>query len=367
MLELLGQAAGFPAEQPVLAEGDFYPKESPPGYEFLDDEPSFDPAVHLQLEQPEKIWTMADLGYSERVISRFPSRIALTSPARILSKEGAATLEAISKRLQPYIRHRPNSPRVAAALRGTTFRSRFIRDLCLSADVTDFFSQMFGTPLMPHTVTHHQGHMNYAPLNLEQQVDSWHHDSTALDYVLMVHNPRELKGGRFEVFLGTREEGAALLKAHGDVPRDRVYTPDFPDAGYACYMQGAAVYHRASRLEERGFRASVVQSYVSRDVRFPDTNRFYYSAMDESADPNSMLERNVSLVEWAKHRAWMSRAKLGWIIENMPFTESTESAIAQLEAAVVDVNDFIETVKAGRMSMAEAMARRAALDAAQTA
>jgi hypothetical protein len=359
--------AMFEVDTPVLADDDIYPSELPPGYAFTIDEPAFDPAIHLQLESPEQVWSLADIGYSAEAMARFPSAAALTSPARILSPEGVAVARHVAEQLQPYIRHRPGAKRVPAVLRGTTHRSRFIRDLCLSKDITAFFSEMVGVPLMPHTVTHHQGHMNFAPKDLNASVDSWHHDSVAFDWVMMVHDPNTIRGGKFEVFMGTREEGQRMEAEGVDPPPERIYTPHFPGAGYACYMQGAAVFHRATRVEEIAWRSSLVQSYVSRDVRFPDANRFYYvEAPELGVDPNSALERDVSVFEWAKHRAWTARAKLDWIVKTAPYSTDSDQVAAWLEAAVADVNDMVATIKRGRMTMAEAGVQRAAEDALQT-
>ena len=351
----------------MLAETGLYPKELPPGYEFVvEDEPVFDPAVHLQLEAPGKIWTMADIGYAPEVIARFASPIAFTSPARLLSKEGVAVMQHLARVLQPYIRHNSASSRVPAVLRGTTHRSRFVRDLCLSEDITRFFSEMFRTPMMPHTVTHQQGHMNFAPRELGRNVDSWHHDATAFDWVLMVHDPRTVKGGRFQIFDGTREEGWALFREHGDVPAERVLTPEFPDAGYACYQQGCAVFHRASKLDEIGFRASVVQSYVSRDVRYPDPNRMNFMIQRPGTmDPNAQLERNCAAVEWARHRAWLGKAKLSRLLNEMPMSEPPERVLMWLEEAVSDVNGLIARMKMGEVSGGEAQRMRDELDREQ--
>ena len=354
----------------MLADDHVYPKTLPPGYEFVvADEPEFDPAVHLQLEKPHTITSMAELGYSEYAVSRFASPIALTSPARLLSREGVEVMQHIARQLQPYIRHNPHSKRVPAVLRGTTHRSKFMRDLCLSPDLTAFFSEMFQAPLMPHTVTHHQGHMNFAPRDLGREVDSWHHDGTAFDWVLMVHDPKTVKGGRFQVFNGTREEGWEIFRETGAIPDNRVSTPDFVDAGYACYQQGCAVFHRATKLEEIGFRASVVQSYVSRDVRFPDHNRAYFiqnrNGPAGDADPNYMLEKNCQSAEWARHRAWISKAKLARLIDQMPLAEPRESVIRWLEEAVGDVTSLIEQLRLGDVPAEVAQRMRDELDASQ--
>ena len=357
----------FRADTPILADEDLTPACSPPGYEFITGDPVFDPAVHLQLEMPEKIWSMEELGYSAEARERFPSSVAVTSPARILSREGVEALQETARLLQPYIRHRPDAKRVPAAIRGGIHRSRFVRDLCLSKDVREFFEKLIGAPLDPHTLTHHQGHMNFAPKDLTAQVDAWHHDSVAFDYVMMVHDPKTVQGGKFEVFMSTREEGARLVDEQGEPPRDRVYVPEFPEAGYACYMQGTAIWHRATRVEEAAWRASFVQSYVCRDVRHPDPNRFFYGQFPPGGvEPNSALEASVVEYENARHRAALAKAKLDWLIHNTDYTTDRDQVLEWLEASVADVNELIDRIRRGRVPMSESMLRRAADDAQQT-
>ena len=40
-----------------------FPTELPEGYEWFEDEPTFHPALHLQLEQPTDLVMLEDLGY----------------------------------------------------------------------------------------------------------------------------------------------------------------------------------------------------------------------------------------------------------------------------------------------------------------
>ena len=236
---------------PLLADGTFPFMEVPPGYQYCVSEPDFNPNIHLQLEAPEHIWTMADLGYKESIRFRFPSPIALTSPIRLLSAEGVAVLKNISEQLLPFVWYRDQRARVPAVLRGTNFRSRFIRDLCLSQDISGLFSAIFKTPLMPHTVGHNQGHMNFPPKDIGASVDSWHHDSTAFDYVLMVHNPRELQGGRFEVFLGTCEEGSRIIKEGKDLPPGTCIRSRFPHCRLCLLHAGSSGISSRNEASER--------------------------------------------------------------------------------------------------------------------
>ena len=82
-----------------------FPETLPTGYEWLDDEPMFDPERHLQLEAPAEILMLADLGYTEDEIATKATPVAVSSPFRILSDEGAAIMLETARRLRPYARN----------------------------------------------------------------------------------------------------------------------------------------------------------------------------------------------------------------------------------------------------------------------
>ncbi|MEQ8640852.1 MAG: hypothetical protein RIE31_09655 [Alphaproteobacteria bacterium] len=339
----------------MLADPDIFPKVQPPGYEWLADEPAFDARAHLALEAPERVWTMEELGYTAEQAACYASPIAVTTPVRLLSPAGVKAMLGVAEQLKPFMRKNSNS-RIPAVLRGTIFRSRFMRDFCNAPEVTDYFSDLFQVPLAPHTLPHQLGHMNFNPDDVTLPVDKWHHDITALDYVLMLHNPRAIQGGRFEYFFGTREEGKRLLEEKGELPADRIVSPDFKDAGYAVFMQGCAVFHHASRLEQPAFRASLVNSYVSRDVRYTDANRTFFVKTVPGgpfSDEQSLIEKRGRYTDWARHKAWTSRAKLGTLLEELPFTEDRQQIIQALKDAVADVHGAIAMLEAGDRTFEE--------------
>ena len=61
----------------------------PGGFEWLEGEPEFDPARHLQLEMPERVRTLDEFGYTAEEIARTATPVAVTSAFRVLSDEGA--------------------------------------------------------------------------------------------------------------------------------------------------------------------------------------------------------------------------------------------------------------------------------------
>jgi hypothetical protein len=325
----------------VVAEPISFPQDSPPGYEYLPNEPTYNPNRHLALEKPSRIYRLADLGYDQTAIANCSNDLAITSPMRLLSEEGVATLHEVSLALQ---RYQQRCERIPNMVRGGVYRSRFLRDLCLCPVVTEFVSEIAGTPLAPHSMPLMLGHLNFAPEDLSQAVDKWHTDTIGFDYVLMLTDPSKLEGGKFQYFHGTKEEGAALLMKGGDLPEERIITAVFPGAGYAVLQQGNMVMHRATALTRKAERITMVNGYVSLDVRFPDPSRFPdIKAMDVHI-------HNVMFPEWARYKAWLSRSKLDALIETLPFTDdrtaicaALRTAIADVEAAIADIEDTSES------------------------
>ena len=117
-------------------------------------------------------------------------------------------------------------------------RSRWLLDLCISPEVTEAMCDIYGTRVAPHSMPVQLGHLNFEPANPTEAVDKWHHDTVPLDYVMMVRDPTRVAGGRFEYFLGTKAEAAALAAQGRTPPPDRVALPDFPGPGHAIALHG---------------------------------------------------------------------------------------------------------------------------------
>jgi hypothetical protein len=67
--------------------------------------------------------------------------------------------------------------------------------------------------LAAHPISHRAIHINYAPVDISRHVvDDWHVDtSISYDYVLMVPDPRSMKGGQFEYCLGSDAEARSFI------------------------------------------------------------------------------------------------------------------------------------------------------------
>lgn len=318
-----------------------FPTVQPPGYVRLTDEPTFDPAVHLQLEAPSEIIMLADLGYDADEIAAKATPVAASSPFRVLSAEGAAVLLDVARQLRQFVR--PAGDRIENMLRGGCYRSKWLRDLCISQELSNHLEAIYGIAIAPHPMPVHLGHMNFEPSSIDHAIDKWHHDTLPLDFVMMVTDPDEVDGGRFEYFVGTKHE-AAELASHGETPpAERTVAPDFPAPGYAIALHGNMVVHRAGPLFSLDERISMVNGYVALDTQLDDQSR--------SADLFVVDDHEVLFTEWAKMAAWRSQERLSAVVESMPFTSDKDAVVAELERAIEDTQRAIDEMRAGARSM----------------
>ena len=312
-----------------------FPQVRPDGYEWLGDEPAFDPTLHLDIQAPTGVTMLTDLGYRLDEIAATATPVAFSTPFRILSDDGAAVLLDTARRLRAFQTNARD--RIENMVRGGCYRSRWLRDLCLSSEVTEMMAQVYGTAVAPHSMPLHLGHLNYEPASVGDAVDKWHHDTLALDYVMMVSDPTTLPGGRFEVFLGTKDDAATLAAAGKRPPTDRVLVPDFPGPGWAIALHGNMVVHRGAPLDSSAERITMVNGYVSLDRSGDDQSR--------SRDLVGVDDPAVLATEWARHAAWRGVGRLQKVVDDLPFGIDNERAADQLEEAITDVQLAIRDLR----------------------
>lgn len=313
-----------------------FPTGQPPGYEWLPDEPIFDPDHHLALEEPAEVILLRDLGYDDDEIATKATPVAISSPFRVLSDEGAQVMHEVARRLGAYTARA--STRIERSVRGGVYRSRWLRDLCRSSDVTEHLGKIYEVAVVPHPMGLHLGHLNFAPTDLAEAVDKWHHDTLPLDYVMAVTDLRATSGGQFEFFLGTKHEAAELRAAGRTPPPERVMAPGFPGPGAAVALHGDMVVHRGGPLTEPAERITMVNGYVTLDPPVDEQSR--------TVDLLDVDDPNVLFTEWARQAAWRARQRLAYLIDELPFTDDIDLVTAELRAAVADVERALSEMRA---------------------
>jgi hypothetical protein len=253
----------------------------------------------------------------------------VTSAFRVLSDEGVEALRQ-SVRTVTAGNQRTNE-RIANYVRGALYYSKFIRDLCASPDVNAFVAELAGRAVLPHPMPLYQGHINLLPEDRGRDVDQWHTDTIALDYVLLVTDPTTFEGGNFEYFQCPRGKAIrSLIREEGE---EHIIKVSFPKAGYAVLQQGNLVVHRASRVTKGDERTTLVQSFIPDRVDFNDVSK-----LDDCkpVDPHDIL-----FTEWARYKAFLTQRRLGALVENLRFTDDTTYICNELRRAIRDVEEAV--------------------------
>ena len=331
----------------MLADQNSAPETLPPGFSFIENEPVFDPARHLALEAPEQIMTLEDFGYSAKAAAQFASPIAATSSVRMLSDEGLATAQEVLKLLQPrVVTHTDDSKTLGRQnLYYGQYQSKFLRDLMSCTEVIEFLSGIFQPPLAPHTMPHLGCQINFANAKQGGSIIGWHHDIVGFTVVITMHDPSAIEGGHLIYYKGPRDEGERILTSGQELPEDKVVVSNQTPMGNCTIIQGSAVLHAVQPVQNDGFRCSIINAYVSRDVTAPDANRGYTVQDFYPGVPMYPVYN-----EMARHAAWLGKAKLGSILESGAWIEDREQLAAELAAAVDDVQRCIDQLKAGDIS-----------------
>ena len=222
-------------------------------------------------------------------------------------------------------------------------RDRFLRDLCLSDEVSLFLSDIAGISLSPHTIPHQLGHINFNPLELEKNVDKWHVDTLTFDYVLFVTDPKKNDGGEFQYFFGTKDEMAELKKNSKKIPKNKIVTPEIPGPGFAVFQQGKHVVHRAKGLTSPGERITLVNGYMPSDPEINDYTKFGELC---NVDPMEIISK-----EFTNHTAAQVKKLLNEKILEKNFKDLNLDSIEQLEKASEILNSAINQLKKGKKDM----------------
>ena len=316
-----------------------FPSQRPPEYIKLEGEPEFNAAKHLQLENPESLKTLTQLGYSKKDIKNCPSDFGVSSAFRILSDQGLAVMRDIC--LKMYSNRNTSVGtgvnRLGSYIRGAGYRSKFIKSFCDSPELAEHLSALAGVELARHSVPAVACGVNYAPKDLSKAIDTWHTDSVAFDIVMMLSDPKQIIGGEFQYFDGTKMEGQKLLGIEGEegidakLPEDRVTTIPFPAGGYGFMQQGNMIFHRARRLIRKAERMTMIPSFVVVPPHAPDaTNSVNMAGWDDPGLP----------AELARHEAWRASARLEKLVDDISLHSSDARLVADMDRALAPLLAF---------------------------
>ncbi|MFT5067829.1 MAG: hypothetical protein ACJAXK_000163 [Yoonia sp.] len=188
-----------------------------------------------------------------------------------------------------------------------------MHDLCLCPEVTTALSKICGIPILPHTIPHQLGHLNYNPVVTGENIDKWHVDTLRIDYVMFVTDPKSVECGELQYHKGTKEDFLANRKAGNPLDETKVASPAIPEPGDAILQQGIMVVHRAKGLSAPGKRIAMMNGYMPQDIRFPDFSR--YDQLVQVDPPH------IAASEYARHVQWMARERLDADLAEFAFSD----------------------------------------------
>eukprot|EP00549_Striatella_unipunctata_P015448 CAMPEP_0118689084 /NCGR_PEP_ID=MMETSP0800-20121206/9285_1 /TAXON_ID=210618 ORGANISM="Striatella unipunctata, Strain CCMP2910" /NCGR_SAMPLE_ID=MMETSP0800 /ASSEMBLY_ACC=CAM_ASM_000638 /LENGTH=384 /DNA_ID=CAMNT_0006586427 /DNA_START=113 /DNA_END=1263 /DNA_ORIENTATION=+ len=307
----------------MLFEGVF-----PPGFDEMEELRVFDESKHLQLEEPFATHDLKSLGYDDSEEHGLSTSFAISDIMRLLSDEGVDCARAEIDRVKPTAR---STDRFARVIRGATFRSKFLRDLVHSTKLTNFLSEVVGTPLVPHVMECQNAHLNLPPLKVDysKPVDKWHHDTTDIVLVIFLTPEDKYTGGKFEYIVDPVDQAKKLIKS-GNIPKHKLRQLEHQSPGFGVIQQGWRVMHRASPVLSGNDRITLVLSYYP---SIPPTREGCQKLSNTwngpTVDPEVMV-----LADWARFRAWRA-ARMFEV-----WTDMKDEAIL---AAFWKLVDFVKT------------------------
>ncbi len=148
---------------------------APAGYERISADVPWEPG-YLEFVPPKRVVMLEELGPDAAGPTAL-SPVAITSPFRLLNDEGVRILQKICKELEASA---AGDERIAKRVRGSVYRSDFLRGFYADSAILEFLRGLSQAPLEPHPVSHHSIHINYAPDDLSRNVDMCHRDARLL-------------------------------------------------------------------------------------------------------------------------------------------------------------------------------------------
>ncbi|KEF53838.1 uncharacterized protein A1O9_10240 [Exophiala aquamarina CBS 119918] len=240
---------------------------------------AFDPDQHLAFQEPDRIWTMEEIGHADVGVSP----IAVSNPFPLFTKEAIMQMrdEILSDAVQQNCKYQSNL--AASQLRGFAPKyAPFVYDAWNNPEVLSIVSKIAGIELVPQ-MDLEIAHINLNQISAEQKEEDlkamqekqhrdadegvsgcpweddkpivdWHTDSYPFVCVTMLSDCTNMIGGE-----------TALLKGDGDIMKVRG-----PQMGHAVVLQGRYIEHQALRTLGTTERITMVTSFRPKSAFIKD-------------------------------------------------------------------------------------------------
>lgn len=226
---------------------------------------------------PEAV-KMGEFGYRPDELSAVNGVVddtAVVAPVRLLNSEGSRILTRVCEELE---RHALGSSFIVSRrVRGADLVSPFLYNMVRDHAFLVRASRIAGVPLIPHPVRDGVAQINYyrAERGQKKEVAKWHLDGMDYVFTVLMTDPSEFDGGRFNYFMGRAEDFVS-----GPVPEDKVRTAPLGAVGDAIFARGSRIYHGVTPVQ-RGSRVVLTLSLFSPAFADADSNTFMHVAADD--------------------------------------------------------------------------------------
>lgn len=311
-------------------EGLPFPEAPPnPDLQEMVEDVVFDPKIHLALEAPKWIRPLkTDTGPDEYKFPiqqndpNFPG-LAFCAPFRLLSEEGVKVLRDLVFRNEKLAISVARQPKM---VRGSGYRSKFLRDMAYDPTFLSFLSSIAGEQIHPENHPMNLPQINFGQIGKKRMVDKWHLDSVPYVVVLILSDLEGMIGGQLRVARMQDASYALELVRKGSLPESVCEDVQYPGIGHAIFMQGSRIAHCVTPVVKgREQRITSVLSFQNRNV-FNDPQYIYRTFVD-SKDPPNVLK-----TEHSRHIAWRIKGQMEYLIKN-PQWQSKGNIVSILDNA----------------------------------
>jgi len=296
----------------------------------IEDEPKFDPNIHLELSKPDYIVTFPHMEKRDKappVSSNKPSQFAWSGPFQLLSDEGLRVVRSIVSREK----HRAVASVRGSkqSLRGLYYSSPFLRDLQNCPQLLCMFENLVGEPLLPHFCFSNSPQVNFSTPGSLTSVDHWHNDSIAYAGVVVISDMDGMDGGDLELFRGTKELGKQLLKDE-KLEKALVETVRYENPGKMILTHGSEVLHHVTPVTSDHTRVTLIFGLSPANAFKPPLTIFGTMVRADWAT-------GVAPYEFYREKAWQTSNALAHFAKMTPFTKDGSILASKLRTVTTEL------------------------------
>jgi len=251
---------------------------------FAEQEPRWNPDIHLRITEPEYVvrlntWekTKSVEPVKGRKDGTTDSKLGFTAPFGLLTPAAVEIVRKICFRemdtKSECLKPRGNK----RAVRGFWYTSPFIRDMMSCPKHLALLEKLTGEPVVPYFTYSNSPQINISKLGHKGTIDHWHRDGLTYVSVLMLSDMSQVTGGALEVMKCGYEEGLEKLEKKESLD-DLTYTVNYDRPGMCILNHGSEVLHHVTPITHNPkniVRMSVIMAFGSANAYRPNHLRLH--------------------------------------------------------------------------------------------